>query len=259
MGLYFEPEQASALKQEMPFGMLLEHFGIPVKKWGGRKSILCPLHSDKHYGSCFLRGNHAYCHVCAKSINGIALAQSQGYSYYGALELFAKLLGKEDEYEQKGQKKKNKPMKVRPKILGHELEAIGLLCYPTHSVAGYTYFPKEEKDFELERVENEEFLYEKLHIYGSPIRELEKEDPEAFDFLVCTKAKEKMYNALALAYDAKRGKFAFLGLNAEDVVKGSKNIYAQAEEILNRFGEKTPSRKDLEKEIMLRTAYSLVP
>ena len=44
------------------FDEVLNYYNIPIKK----NSILCPFHSDKHYGSCFINRNKtsATCYVC---------------------------------------------------------------------------------------------------------------------------------------------------------------------------------------------------
>ena len=102
MATYFDSKEIKELKRSVVFTEVLSHFGIPIKTHGRSKSILCPLHNDSHYGSCLIRKNGAYCFVCSEQINATKLAMSQGLSFYEAMNLFAQLLGRTEEFEQKG-------------------------------------------------------------------------------------------------------------------------------------------------------------
>lgn len=53
----------------------VNYLNLPHKKIGGRMSILCPFHGDRHFGSCYLykNNNRIRCYVCNKSYDSIDL------------------------------------------------------------------------------------------------------------------------------------------------------------------------------------------
>lgn len=55
------------------FQATLNYYGMQVVK----KSVLCPFHGDKHYGSCMIskRGKSATCFACGKTFDSIELVE----------------------------------------------------------------------------------------------------------------------------------------------------------------------------------------
>ena len=69
MAAYFTRDEIRDIKMEVTnsdFYAVAAYYGIPIKK----RSILCPFHNDRHYGSAMIgeNRNSAYCFVCNRSI-----------------------------------------------------------------------------------------------------------------------------------------------------------------------------------------------
>lgn len=76
---------------EEEFMDVINYYGLEVRK----KSILCPLHDDIHFGSCVIMGNHAHCFVCGKRIGAADIVISQtDMKYYDACRfILSNILG----------------------------------------------------------------------------------------------------------------------------------------------------------------------
>lgn len=264
MATFFSPEDIKDLKRSVPFTEVLSYFGISIKTHGNSKSILCPLHSDSHYGSCLIRKNGAYCFVCSEQINATKLAMSQGLSFYETMNLFAQLLNRADEFEQKGASKMKPKAQVpqKPRFSMEDMDKIGLCSFTKEHIVSYSFhepsFEKKNKCDFVKIVEADDtIVWGTLQVSGNPLRELEKEDPEAYEFLIQSKAKEKMAEAINLARKLKEPKSQIglvtdsVGLNRTDIINGAKVLYEEAEEILLRIGGITPSPKELLTEIKM--------
>lgn len=76
------------------FMATLSYYGIRIVKG----SILCPVHDDRHYGSCVISkdGRRAYCYACGESIDSISLVkQKENLEFVEAVEfLWCNILGR---------------------------------------------------------------------------------------------------------------------------------------------------------------------
>lgn len=78
-----------------------ETLGIEMQRRGGKVSILCPSHNDKHFGSCYLHGNNSWkCYACNAGGDSIKLVQIvQNTSFRQACAYICDLYGSEEEFK----------------------------------------------------------------------------------------------------------------------------------------------------------------
>lgn len=189
---------------------------------GRRVGMLCPMHSDKHFGSCFLETDKQrfYCFVCHRGGNAVDLVMAangwdrdDGKKAVEAMKYIASLYGRDVGKVSK----KVGATKVRiPKEA--ELEKIGLFNEPVYAVAGYTWEPENDARMDKEscRVYPSEadgreavaFIAEK-----NPLRELAETDPEGYRHLLCRKSLEKEAEWVCLRERIKHPKTQY---NAEE-------------------------------------------
>lgn len=87
---YFTIDELTEIKNSVTrqdFLDVLNYYGIPMKK----DSILCPFHSDRHYGSAMISPgwNSAFCFVCQRSIDVFDLIMEQeGVDFTEAVKVF---------------------------------------------------------------------------------------------------------------------------------------------------------------------------
>lgn len=71
-----------------------EKHNIEYKEIGGRLSVLCPFHGDRHFGSAYIRDGYFKCFSCEESMDIITLVQRvAGISFSEALKEIAELAG----------------------------------------------------------------------------------------------------------------------------------------------------------------------
>lgn len=272
MALYFSKEEADDLKKA-PLIMETAHFlGVPMKKVGGLWSMLCPLHNDNHYGSCMIKKNNtgAVCYVCHKKIRPLGLLMQHGYNYYDSLCVLARLNGSDFQYEQAGKsdeiKKEQEEREFAPKIKYNWNEAcfLGFAPHVRNIELQHTFEEISEGEFYKDVQEDGSVLYVKNTTGGNPLRDLEKEDPEAFKFLMAQKAKEKMFDCI-VTYDCiKKAKGPRPLKVTRPLYEGGEDVilhaiiseYNKAVKILKKFGEKPPKKRELITEICLINALS---
>lgn len=271
MALYFKKEDADELKKLPLIREVIHYLGIPVKK----DSILCPLHDDRHYGSCIVskKRRGVVCYVCNKHISTIKLLKAYNFSYYEALCILAKLSGRDFLYEQTGKsdaiKKEEKIRKRIPERLYNWEEAcfLGLAPRIINISTGQSFEVPADSEYYKEMQEDGNILYTTITAYGNPLRELELEDPEAFRYLITQKAKEKMFDAI-VTYDCIKEIQTAPGIlkKAYPMFKDEKEklfpalmgCYEEAVRILKKFGEEPPKKKELAAEMFIHHARSCV-
>lgn len=75
---------------------IVEHFGIPYQERRGRIYLLCPGHTDNHFGSCYVdkNDNGYYCYVCAEHVRKWdMLKKVSGYNNTDARDWFFRVSG----------------------------------------------------------------------------------------------------------------------------------------------------------------------
>lgn len=281
MALYFTKEEAEELKANVSFPRLLDYIGIPTKKVGKQVCILCPnpSHNDRHYGSCVVRDSGAYCYACGTFTNASRLLiDFEGYKPYEAFTMMADCMGVSSLYEQKGKslqeiERERKERARAPKFLYKHEDAVLLGLIPDkhiERVLNYSFSPFDSQKNTVVHKEFQndgELLHYETEKEGSLLREFEKEDPEAFLFLMQQKAKERMFDA-AFTYELLvKPHQAPKILNAvrpskehmDEVLKGLINIYEKAKEILIKYGGTAPTVKELADEMVIRHEFAKMP
>ena len=75
---------------------IVEHFSIPYQERRGRIYLLCPGHTDNHFGSCYVdkNDNGYYCYVCSEHVRKWdMLKKVSGYSNTDARDWFFRVSG----------------------------------------------------------------------------------------------------------------------------------------------------------------------
>lgn len=75
---------------------IVEHFGIAYQERKGRVYLLCPGHTDNHFGSCYVdkNDNGYYCYVCAEHVRKWdMLKKVSGYNNTDARDWFFRMSG----------------------------------------------------------------------------------------------------------------------------------------------------------------------
>ena len=76
-----------------------ECLGLEIRKIGRKDSILCPLHSDEHFGSCYLYDQNWYCFSCGKHGDAIELVRAvENYNFNEACAYLSSLYGSTKEF-----------------------------------------------------------------------------------------------------------------------------------------------------------------
>lgn len=289
MALYFSKEEANELKANVSFPKILDYLGIPTKKVGKQICMLCPdpKHNDRHYGSCVVKENGAYCYACGTFTNASKLLiDFEGYKPYEAFTVMADVMGVSALYEQKGKtlkeiEQERKERARAPKFLYDHEEAKFLGLVPSEHAGvtlkhwarpvKYSFLPFEvEKGHELHKEVQDDgwILYTETEKEGALIRDFEKEDPEAFRYIMQQKAKERMFDAIFTYELLKNPKQAPKILNnvrplinehMEGILKGLINVYEQAKDILIKYGGTAPSTKELVAEFIIRNEFAKMP
>ena len=102
---------------------VVESLGIETRRTGRNISILCPVHDDQHYGSCFLTKRGFYCHACGAHGDIFKLTSLvRNASFPEACEYVCSLYGDSDSFKNAADSKPTK------RILSDDsLRLIGLL------------------------------------------------------------------------------------------------------------------------------------
>ena len=112
--------------------------GIPIKRHGRFKQILCPGHMeyfgkpDTSYGNCVLTEKGYHCFACNRSVNVFDMVmETKGCSFHDALEFVAGVSGVEgEEISGKSGKKSKKVKRFRnPLFNKDELALIGIAAF----------------------------------------------------------------------------------------------------------------------------------
>lgn len=278
MALYFTKEEAKELKANTSFPKVLDYLSIPTKKKGNQVCILCPNpeHDDKHYGSCVVKEDGAYCYACHTKITAAKLLiDYEGMKPNEAFTVMADIMGVTALYEQSGKshteiEEDKKKRKKEPKFLYNEEDAkiIGLHPFPfierTVKLSCLP-FESQEKNSKVHTTTQEdgEPLYIETMRGGNPLRDFEKEDPEAFRYLMQTKARERMFEA-AFTYELIKNqrlapkilKDVLEGQDIDPILNAMRELYEDARRILIKYGGKVPSIKELAAEMVLRHKFS---
>lgn len=274
MALYFSKEEAAELENAPLFMETANFLGVPMKKTGNAWSILCPLHDDNHYGSCKVKKDNsgATCFVCNKKIKPLKLLKVYGHGYYGALCILAQLNGTDFQYEQAGKsnsiKKEKEQRKLALKMKYNWQEAcfLGFAPHVKNIEIKHTFEEISNGQYYKDVQSDESVLYVQIQTGGNPLKDLEKEDPEAFRYLMIQKAKEKMLDCI-VTYDCIKNtrkapkcikEVENYFTEGKDIILSSiQKTYEKAEELYKKYGgDKTPTKKELIAEMYILDTIS---
>ena len=179
---------------------VVSQFGIETKSIGRKVSVLCPFHSDEHFGSAFIEDDRKIkCYVCGRSFSIFDVyMQMCNLSFSEALEQVVKdyhleYLKKED--HSAGKDNGRSQIKKAPTITNDEWAIIGLYQDPSHERKEFFPFSvsyeqqKVEKGFCLK--EDEAYI---LCMKGKSrkkhLLDLCQEEPETFCWMALEKCRE---------------------------------------------------------------------
>lgn len=156
------------------------------KQVGNRYEVLCPLHNDKKFNSCwyYQKDRKIYCYVCHDGGNIIDVVMkrhgwTEGQQAYDAMREIAQICGIDlakvsDNLSPEDQKK----MKAMPPMpTQDELKILGLYNEPVRITSNKENDPDEYQD--------ESYL-------SNPLGKLRMEDEEGFRTLIISKCKERI-------------------------------------------------------------------
>jgi hypothetical protein len=128
----------SALKAEAEPLSIAEALGLQTQKRGNRISILCPSHSDTHFGNCHLTETGYKCYACGAHGDVFAMVQTvKNVGFNEAVEFVANMYGGVGRYELDGGN--SREWKPRA-ITADECRKIGLVNNPIFLKIGETYY-----------------------------------------------------------------------------------------------------------------------
>lgn len=171
--------------------------GIETRVVGGKLSILCPFHSDEHFGSAFVWENGIYCFAEEKfySLFDVYM-QVTGSSFSDAVEDIVRIFAL-PEAVQINNKKEDK---ILP-LTRAELKAIGLLQNERRSeryiISCSNENERPEPGYSIKKTAAEEYIvYKKGSSQYIHLMELMQAEPDTFWRLVSDKCIER-YETLA--------------------------------------------------------------
>lgn len=219
------------LSEEADIEAVAEYIGIETRRMGGHTSILCPCHSDKHYGSCYL-GRYKFrsgikdgfrCYSCGAKGDAIDLVREHcNVGLKEAMGIVASVCGDRNRYllnqsEKAALEYEERTMvKVLPddklRLIGIAVPStnngisISVAAYPT---AMYYQLQKEEKLIVGAKEHTEWYPNEDdglsvimRCVDRNPLRTLANEDYDVYSEIVCGKcheAIEKYQNMISYA------------------------------------------------------------
>lgn len=210
MGYFFGEDDKDILNAEVTPMEAVRYLGLETKKMGSDTySILCPdpSHHDTHFGSCMItkEGHRCKCYVCDRAFKASEILELvQGCSFYDAMCQMAELSGHPEDFVASGVqdvKKKEKKEKL-PAWEDRKLLGIAGKC----------------------RKKSRKGSLDSMPGYGDMLRELMRDDPQAYAWMVQLKCEEKIISAARIICGLDRLLPAAAG--AEDIPDGTfLNLY----------------------------------
>lgn len=216
------------IKEDLSCIEAAEALGIKIKKRGKENSILCPVHNDRHFGSCFVSDKRWNCYACGAGGDVFSLIEAvTGCSKKESFEEAAKLTGRADSYK----KDSNEDIILRKKkdefpLTSEELSLIGLeKSYTVKNVKNISFNENESTSLKKIDLEYDDENHVSYYLYGTKekqtIYDLFDEDKESVKYIIALKTMELQVKIEALL----SCNFSqFLPLKPEDVY-AIQNIY----------------------------------
>lgn len=165
--------------------MVAENLGMEIKRKGKRKSILCPSHDDRNFGSCILTERGYRCFACG--MNGDIFQMVQAYlncDFLEAVKKVAEIAGvKIEEIEESGA--------YISVLKPSERQLIGLHVSPIKHVIqiGKDIESEEKNEITIDNPEKET-LVELKTIINNPLIELKRDNEDLYNQIVINHCKD---------------------------------------------------------------------
>jgi len=175
---------------------------VSNQRSGKRVGMLCPMHNDKHFGSCYLdtEKQRFYCYVCHKGGNSVDLVMAangwdsnDGSKAIDAMKLIANMYGRNVSQVSRVERIAKDRIRIPKK---EEMDELGISNEPAYSIAGYAW--DSEIQARMEKKEPYRIIYSDqdddmvaFQVDKNPLQRLADTDPDEFKHLIQRKALEK--------------------------------------------------------------------
>ena len=199
--LYISEEQKQELLETVDMFSVANSLGIEVKKIGSNYSIICPEpgHNDNNYGNCMLYPHNYYCWSCGKRGDAISLVKNTlNCSTYESVCYLVNTFGNPDECEQKGNLKTITDS-INP-ICNIALNKIGL---GENINSNKYYYPIGLVDYKDGFSCRKDLAGDYIKCSFTKkrnLKELRKEDPKTYEWLIYHKAMESLHKIDRIRY-----------------------------------------------------------